>query len=148
METREFFQKDLHDIIKVIDDVVNCINTRGDNDDDIVKQLLEVHEKTSVPVVLDTHHFTFNSNDLVFSDAFTQTIQTWGNTKPLQHISNTEVGMESGTFTEKRAHSAYIQYVPPLQLEAARANTIDIDVEAKMKNLALLKMRKDYDIAV
>lgn len=113
-----------------------------------VKQLLQVHEKTGVPVVFDSHHYSFNSNDLSFSDAFAQTIQTWGNTKPLQHISNTEIGSEQGSFSEKRAHSAYIRYVPQLQLEAARADIIDIDVEAKMKNFALLKMRNDHGIQV
>jgi UV DNA damage endonuclease len=111
-----------------------------------VKQLLQVHEKTGVPVVFDSHHYTFNNNDLALPDAFAQSIQTWGNTKPLQHISNTELGMESGTFTERRAHSAYIRYVPELQLEAACADTIDIDVEAKMKNFAVLQMRKEYGI--
>jgi UV DNA damage endonuclease len=113
-----------------------------------VKQLLQVHEKTGVPVVFDSHHYTFNVDDLALSDAFSQTIKTWGNTKPLQHISNTEAGMESGSFSERRAHSAYIRYVPELQLEAARNDTVDIDVEAKMKNLALLKMREDYGIPV
>lgn len=111
-----------------------------------VKQLLQVHEKTGVPVVFDSHHYTFNADDLALPDAFAQSIKTWGNTKPLQHISNTELGMESGTFTERRAHSAYIRYVPELQLEAARADSIDIDVEAKMKNFAVLQMRKEYDI--
>ena len=57
------------------------------------------------------------------------------------------IGMENGSFTERRAHSKYIRYVPDLQLEAARSNTIDIDVEAKMKNYAVLKMRKDYGIS-
>ena len=113
-----------------------------------VKQLIQVHEKTGVPVVFDSHHYTFNSNDLVLSDAFTQSIKTWGSVKPLQHISNTELGMESGSFSQKRAHSAYIRYVPQLQLEAARLDIIDVDVEAKMKNYALLKMRADHAIAI
>ena len=113
-----------------------------------VKQLLQVHEKTGVPVVFDSHHYAFNNNDLDFSDAFAQSIQTWVKTKPLQHISNTEVGMENGSFSQKRSHSNYIQKVPQLQLDAARADLIDIDVEAKMKNFALLKMRQEHGIAI
>jgi UV DNA damage endonuclease len=113
-----------------------------------VKQLVQVHEKTGIPVVFDSHHYTFNVDDLALPDAFAQSIKTWGNTKPLQHISNTELGMESGSFSEKRAHSNYIRYVPELQLEAARNDTVDIDVEAKMKNLAIFKMRQEYDIKV
>jgi hypothetical protein len=33
-------------------------------------------------------------------------------------------------------------------LAAIRDNLVDVDVEAKMKNLAVLQMRKQFDIAV
>jgi hypothetical protein len=36
--------------------------------------------------------------------------------------------------------------VPDIQLAAIKDNLIDVDVEAKMKNLALIKMRQDYGI--
>jgi len=113
-----------------------------------VKDLLYVHEKTGIPVVFDSHHYTFGSNDLSFVDAFLETTKTWGKIKPLQHISNTEPGMENGSYTQRRAHSNYIHHVPDLQLAAIRDNLVDVDVEAKMKNLAVLQMRKQFDIAV
>jgi hypothetical protein len=34
-----------------------------------------------------------------------------------------------------------------MQLEAMRDNTIDVDVEAKHKNLALLDIRKKFNIS-
>lgn len=111
-----------------------------------VKQLLQVHEKTGIPVVFDSHHFTFGNDDLSFVDAFLETSKTWGKIKPLQHLSNTQPGMENGSYTERRAHSDYIHYVPDLQLSAIRDNLVDVDVEAKMKNLAVIKMRNDFDI--
>jgi UV DNA damage endonuclease len=113
-----------------------------------VKQLLEVYQKTGVPVVLDSHHYNFNSNDISFNEAFLQTMKSWGNIKPLQHISNTEEGMENGSFTERRSHSKYIRYIPELQLQHMRDNTIDVDIEAKMKNFALIKMREQHNINV
>lgn len=113
-----------------------------------VKQLLEVHEKTGVPIVFDSHHYTFGNDDLSFVDAFFETTKTWKYIKPLQHISNTQPGMENGSYTERRAHSNFIHYVPDLQLAAIRDNLVDVDVEAKMKNLAVLQMRKQFDIAV
>jgi UV DNA damage repair endonuclease len=54
--------------------------------------------------------------------------------------------MENGSFPDRRKHSQYIHYVPDCQLELAKENLIDLDVEAKMKNLAIMKMRKDFNI--
>jgi UV DNA damage endonuclease len=111
-----------------------------------VKSLLDISEHTSVPVVLDSHHYTFGVGDLEFADAFAASMATWGNTKPLQHISNSEVGMENAPYNQKRAHSDLIRYIPDLQLNAIRDDIIDVDVEAKLKNVALLKMRKNFAI--
>lgn len=111
-----------------------------------VKSLLDISERTGIPVVLDSHHYTFGVGDLEFADAFTATMATWGSTKPLQHISNTEIGMENAAYNQKRAHSQMIHYINPLQLEAIRGNVVDVDVEAKLKNIALLKMREDFGI--
>jgi UV DNA damage endonuclease len=111
-----------------------------------VKQLLAIHDRTGVPVVFDTHHYTFGDGDLSLEDAFWGSMGTWDNIKPLQHLSNTEIGMENGSYTERRAHSQMIRYIPPLQLEAIRDNVVDVDVEAKLKNIALLKMREEFNI--
>lgn len=111
-----------------------------------VKQLLQVHEKTGIPIVLDSHHYTFGTDDLSFVDAFYETLKTWGKIKPLQHLSNTEPDKMNGSFSDRRSHSNYIHYVPDIQLAAIKDNLIDVDVEAKMKNLALIKMRQDYGI--
>ena len=111
-----------------------------------VRKLIDISDRTGVPVVFDSHHFTFGSDDLGFSDAFHGAIATWVKIKPLQHISNTEIGMENAAYNKKRAHSQLIRYVPEEQLQAMRDDTIDVDVEAKLKNIALIKMRKDFGI--
>ena len=131
----------LHDMVKsrlTLENDERCYN---------VKQLLDIHEHTGIPVVLDSHHYAFNSEDYSFDDAFILTQATWGNNiKPLQHLSNTEPGMENGSFNERRAHSRFIHYIPSQQLEAIKNNSIDVDVEAKEKNLAIFKMRKDFEL--
>ena len=111
-----------------------------------VPQLLDIHDRCGVPVVFDSHHFTFNTGNMSFAMAFDDTRSTWGNIKPLQHISNTEPGFEDAAFNQKRAHSQYIHYIPDMQLEAMRDNTVDVDVEAKHKNLAIFAMRDKFDI--
>jgi UV DNA damage endonuclease len=111
-----------------------------------VNQLLDIHDRCGVSVVFDSHHFTFNTGNMSFAQAFDDTRSTWGNIKPLQHISNTEPGFENAAFNQKRAHSQYIHYIPDMQLEAIREDSIDVDVEAKHKNLAILAMREKFNI--
>jgi UV DNA damage endonuclease len=111
-----------------------------------VRNLLSISERTSVPIVFDSHHHIFDPSDISVDDAYNSTIATWGKIKPLQHISNTEIGMENAVYNKKRAHSQMIRYVPDVQLQGMRDDTVDVDVEAKLKNIALLKMRKDFDI--
>jgi UV DNA damage endonuclease len=113
-----------------------------------VAKLLKIHDKTGVPVVFDSHHYNFGADDIDFVSAFDSTIKTWNGIKPLQHLSNTEIGKENSSFNERRSHSNYIHRIPELQLSALREDTIDVDVEAKMKNLALLKIRNDFDLKV
>lgn len=111
-----------------------------------VSQLMDIHAKCGVPIVFDSHHYGFNTGDMSFAQAFADTGSTWGNIKPLQHISNTEPGFENAPFNQKRAHSQYIHRIPEQQLEAMRSDTVDVDVEAKHKNMALLDMRQRFDI--
>jgi len=111
-----------------------------------VSQLLDIHDRCGVPVVFDSHHFTFNTGDMSFAQAFDDTRATWGSIKPLQHLSNTEPGMENAAFNQRRAHSQYIHRIPDMQLEAMREDTIDVDVEAKHKNLAIFAMRNKFNI--
>ena len=128
------------------DNVRNRITLENDEKCYNVKQLMAIHAKTGVPIVFDTHHFNFNDDDYDFDVAFDATKGSWGAVKPLQHLSNTEPGNENASFNIKRSHSNYIHYIPERQLQAARENTLDIDVEAKYKNLAVLKMRSDFAI--
>lgn len=109
-------------------------------------ELLKVHEATNVALVFDTHHHTFNEDGLSMTDAFNLSLLTWGAIKPLQHISNTEPHLAGGSFTDRRKHSDMIHYVPDCQLYALREDSIDVDVEAKMKNLSVFKMAKDFSI--
>lgn len=120
----------------------NCENVAS------VKDLLLIHEKTSVPIVFDSHHHIFNDGGMKMEEAFEKSYDTWvaSGQKPLQHISNTQPGLESGSKTERRKHSDFIHYVPEVQLEFLKSNLIDVEVEAKMKNRALLQMSEQFSI--
>lgn len=112
-----------------------------------LRSLLSVHEATGVSLVFDSHHHRLFDDNLSMDDAFDLACQTWEDgIKPLQHISNSIIGMENGTITYRRKHSDMIRYVPKRQLIALKENAVDIEVEAKMKNIAITNMVKDFSI--
>ena len=110
--------------------------------------LINIHDATGVPVCWDSHHHVFNDAGIPMDEAFHLATMTWNKTgcKPLQHISNTTPGQENGNYTERRKHSDYIHYIPQPQLLGLQNNVIDLEVEAKMKNLAISKMRNDFNV--
>jgi len=112
-----------------------------------VIDLLHVHQMTGVPVVFDTHHHVFNEDSLSMEEAMYATMETWSNgILPLQHISNTEPHLVNGNFVDRRKHSNMIHYVPDCQLKLLREKLIDVEVEAKQKNIAVFDMSKKFDI--
>lgn len=111
-----------------------------------VKDLLKIFESTNTPIVWDSHHHSFNTGGLSQEEAYAETCKTWANIKPLQHLSNTEPGFENASFQNKRKHSYYIHTIPDVQKVAIIENTVDVDVEAKGKNLAVFKMIKDFSL--
>jgi UV DNA damage endonuclease len=112
-----------------------------------VIDLLEVHKHTGTPICWDSHHHIFNDGELTLDEGFEVACATWQKgISPLQHIANTEPGMEKGSFPERRKHSNMIHYVPDCQLKALRDNLVDVEVEAKMKNISIKKMISDFQI--
>ena len=136
----------LAQLIQVVRDLPDNVRSRltFENDESAYNlvDLLQVHAATGVPVVWDSHHHTFNDANLSIDDAFGLAVCTWNKSgiKPLQHLSNTTPGLESGNFTERRKHSDYIHYIPDCQRDGIVRDVVDIDVEAKMKNLAVGKL--------
>ena len=131
------------------DNVRKRLTLENDENSYSVIDLLEVHQATGVPVVFDSHHHTFNDGDLTMEEAFDASCQTWLNgVRPLQHISNTEPSLVNGSMLARRKHSDMIHYVPEPQLIALRNDTVDVEVEAKQKNLAVTKMATDFSIPI
>lgn len=129
--------------------VRNRLTLENDESAYNVVDLLEIHQETGVPIVFDSHHHTFNEGNLTMDEAFRVSCQTWRNgIRPLQHISNTEPALANGNFMDRRKHSDMIHYVPECQLTALRDNTIDVEVEAKLKNISVAKMSIDFNIPI
>jgi UV DNA damage endonuclease len=99
-----------------------------------VKDLMYIHEKTGIPIVFDYHHHQFCTGDLSENDALKLASTTWpkGITQ-LTHYSESKALHENNSKLKPQAHSDYINTLP---------NTygvdIDIEIEAKAKDLAIL----------
>lgn len=128
------------------DNVRKRLTLENDESAYSVSDLLSVHEETGVPIVFDTHHHTFNEGSLSMEDAYGLSGLTWGDIKPLQHISNTEPHLTGGSFMDRRKHSNLIHCVPDCQLQGLLDDIIDVDVEAKLKNISVIKMSQDFNI--
>ncbi len=104
-----------------------------------VAALLPISEATGVPIVFDSHHHEFNTDGLSGSEASEVAIQTWPAwIKPIQHLSNTEPGLEGGSFVDRRKHSWGLHYIPEYQKAQVNSGLVDIEMEFKGKNLGVL----------
>lgn len=112
-----------------------------------VIDLLQVYQETGVPIVFDSHHHTFNEGNLTMEEAYNVSKETWPKgVKPLQHISNTSPDLVNGNFQDRRKHSDMIHYVPEPQLLGLRNDDVDVEVEAKLKNIAVFDMVKKFNV--
>lgn len=104
-----------------------------------IKQLLDVSKRTGVPIVFDSHHHTFNSDGMTGAEAAEAAMNTWPPwIRPIQHLSNTEPGLENASFTDRRKHSYNLHYIPDFQRDMLNSGQVDIEMEFKGKNLGVL----------
>ncbi|CAO3691472.1 unnamed protein product [Rhizopus stolonifer] len=106
-----------------------------------VSDLLPVCQKLGVPLVLDWHHHYINPGnitDLVSLLPAINKIWTDKGIKPKQHYSESRRGAR--TLMELRAHSDRVKNLPPT------TNDVDLMIEAKDKEQAVLELYKLYDL--
>jgi len=99
--------------------------------------LLPLHELTGISIVFDYFHHKLNPGDQTEEEAFNLAFDTW-NVKPVFHYSSSRKENEDSK-AKKEAHADYIY---------ERINTygkeIDLVVEAKMKELAIIRYRQQF----
>lgn len=99
-----------------------------------------IHNRLGIPVTFDYFHHNFHSDELDQKSAFHMAYATWpSDVTPLFHYSESKAVNES-VDCNPRAHADYVfnrieDYGVP----------VDIDLEAKMKDFALLKYRELYE---
>jgi UV DNA damage endonuclease len=102
-----------------------------------VKMLYDwVHTKINIPIVFDQHHFLFGPQDQTMEESLRLALSTW-KTKPLTHMSSSKKIEDEKSVAI--AHADYIyEKIETFGLE------FDTEVEAKAKEMAVLKYRKDF----
>ena len=99
-----------------------------------VSDLMYIHKKIGIPIVFDYHHHQFCTGDLSEKDALELASTTWPKgVTPEVHYSESKALHEENSKLKPQAHSDYIKQLPNLY-----GNVVDIMVEAKAKELAIL----------
>lgn len=118
-----------------------------------LQDCLWVHERTGLPVVFDHHHHRLNPGDLPMGAAVRAAFATWAeNRTPKLHFSSPRLdGREVGRGKQTRMQAPLLRqhadYVDPWTfaefLRDLKDLRFDVMLEAKAKDLALLKLRAD-----
>ena len=109
-----------------------------------VEDLLPISEELSIPICLDFHHDSIYPSTHDISYYFDRVFNIWNsrNIKPKVHVSNSIPGItDTDNKTIRRKHSDYILFLhkPLLSISIS----IDVMLECKMKEQALLKIRSN-----
>ena len=91
-------------------------------------------------MVYDVHHHRCNPDELTVEEATSHVIQSWNtlNREPYFHISSPKYGWHDGS---PKPHADYID---PADFPSCwKKLRVTIDVEAKAKELAVLRLMKD-----
>lgn len=106
-----------------------------------IEDLYYLYSHIAIPIIFDQHHYRVGakgSHDEY--TALSMALSTWGLIKPLTHISSSKRDYEDST-ARSISHADYIYE----QIYNPNGYDFDTDIEAKAKELAVLKYIKDYE---
>ena len=116
-----------------------------------IEDLLEVSKLLKIPVVIDYHHHNINPGTIKDDDALinitNEVLDIWKSRDitPLFHLSESRRGVKiSDSITARRAHSDYVTNLPLALIRTLERSKINLDIEAKMKEQAVLRLQQKY----
>lgn len=107
-----------------------------------VKDLYQgIFMRVHVPITFDFHHHRFQPGGLSEQEAFELAMSTWHhhNVKPLFHYSSCRRTFENAE-SKAQAHADFVY-----EKINDYGHAVDIEVEAKAKEVAVLKYRDEYE---
>lgn len=102
-----------------------------------VKMLYDlVHSKIGIPIVFDQHHFNCGPQDQDMKSALELALSSW-KVKPLTHMSSPKTIED-----ESSRHTAHADFI--YEKIETFGNDFDTEIEAKAKDFAVIRYRKDF----
>jgi len=112
-----------------------------------IEDLLPISEDLGIPIVIDYHHHNINPGTRDIYELTEKVVAIWKRRDiiPLFHVSESRPDVKpTDSITARRAHSDYVTTLPPALIQLIKTERIDIDVEAKMKELAVQRLQQLY----
>ena len=98
-----------------------------------------IYKKIGIPITHDFHHHNYGPQDLSQEEALKLAHSTWGDVRPMTHMSSPKTLEDNSG--KQTAHADYIyEEIKTLGLD------FDTELECKMKDLALLRYREQFNI--
>ncbi len=107
-----------------------------------VAELHPLHEAIGIPIVFDYFHHRLHPGLQTEEEAFHLAYGTWGEVRPVFHYSSSRKENEDPT-AKREAHADYIY--EPIN---TYGKDVDIVLEAKMKEKAVLRYHEQFGVAV
>lgn len=132
-------------LIEIVDHLPDPVRSRLtlENDDRVFtpKDLFPICKHIGIPMVYDIHHHRFLSDGLSIEQATDMSIQTW-NREPLFHISSPINGWNR---PNSNHHHEFIDPKDFPSYWLSIQSNVTIEIEAKAKEIAVLKLMKDLN---
>lgn len=114
-----------------------------------IEDLLPLSRELSTPIILDFHHHNINPGTRPLSELTNEVLQIWNMRRitPLFHLSESKPGItKDHNIMLRRAHSDYVTKFPEELLNVIQTQRVNLDIEAKAKEQAVLFLYKKYSI--
>lgn len=121
----------------------NCENSYSIEDTLLMSNMIKQRTGRAIPCVFDTHHHLCYPGELFVDEYYINDIlQTWyeNNLIPKFHISEQAPNKRIG------AHSDYVENIPDYFFYLSKYGQIDLMIEAKAKDKAVLYLKRKYNI--
>ena len=99
-----------------------------------------IYQEIGIPIVHDFHHHLFCTGGLDQEEALLTAAMTWGDITPVTHYSESRPIEQNDPKIKPQAHSDLVY-----KTLNDYGNEFDIMIEAKHKELALLKYRSNLE---
>jgi UV DNA damage endonuclease len=98
-----------------------------------------IYKKIGIPITHDFHHHNYGPKDISQEEALKLALSTWGDIKPITHMSSPKTLEDNSG--KQTAHADYIyEEIKTYGLE------FDTEIEAKAKDLAVFKYRQQFKV--